>query len=150
VGNKKLWILGGLVVILIAAFLLISGLTGWVFSSERVFNVPGGLVAYNTIVNDYAVKTDGLVSEKQVREIFTILKNVHDNFNKLWNENYPIKMVQLEGMTLSKTENGSIRVEMNEWDPAISAVGNGQTLELKRTWMGKWVLVENKDPYSPE
>jgi hypothetical protein len=150
VGNKKLWILGGLVVILIAAFLLVSGLTGWVFDSERVFNVPGGLVAYNTIVNDYAVITNGTVTEKQVREIFTILKNVKDNFNKLWNENYPIKMVQLESMTISKTENGSIRVAMNDWDPAISAVGNGQILEFKRTWMGKWVLVEKKDPYSPE
>jgi hypothetical protein len=148
VTNRTLWILSIIAAVLIAGLLLVSGFTGWMFDSERIFSVPGELVSYDTILNDYWVNVEGMIPEKQVQEIFTILKNIYGNADTGWHEGALVPMVKLEVMTIKAADNGNVRVVMSDWGSRITERKYGVTLEFRRTWMGKWVLVNNKDPDS--
>jgi hypothetical protein len=137
--TKRIWILSGVVVALIVAFLLISGLTGWFFGSKYIYSSPAALVPYEAMVKDYNVNVDAAVPPQQAQEVFSILKMIKDNFDKYSGKDYPIQKIYLDGLVIKQNQDGTTKVQMADLG---AAAGSGQTLDFRRTWLGKWVLLD--------
>jgi hypothetical protein len=106
---------------------------------QGTFERPKDIVPYEEIISVYNVTIIGDIPEEEVQEIFTILKELPDDSlikpitGDYWN-------VKLSGMEIERTENGITNIKMQDRE----GLHGWQTrLEVKRNWLGSWVLTEH-------
>ena len=106
---------------------------------QGTFDRPKDIVPYEEIISVYNVTIIGDIPEEEVQGIFTILKELpEDSIIKSITDDY--WNVKLTGMKIEKTEDGITIIKMQDRE----GLHGWQTrLEVKRNWLGRWVLTEH-------
>jgi hypothetical protein len=105
------------------------------------FSVPTITVNYQDILSKYGVTIHDEISEQEAEELFAILQSMKSKteVSSLENKYY----IFLDGMKMTKQEDGTIKVQTNSNTGSTSSFGN--FLYFERSGSNKWDLVKKID-----
>jgi hypothetical protein len=139
--KRRLMIIIPLIILIL---IIVAGIIDCNCGAIYKYEKPEELVPYDKIINDYQVKVEGTISQQEVQEIFTILKNVREAHVEGQMTGDPIRAIELSGMKIIKTEDGIIKIINVTMSKYTSGTAGFTTyLKFRRNWLGQWILIEN-------